>query len=221
MLGCASFGLARGSQAGSARGGMPCMPKRRASEQTAPIRETQTRCGDHQIGRDALARLSSRITEDNRPTPHCSCRARGCDTRHLRADGTNPMGSAAARIDARQIPERRCLSSPARAFTVHKTPGAGAPDSCPPKDWIGGQHGGDSVQRKRRGPKIRTLALAITKRLSGRRCPSVYEMERVRASSRRPQASDAKDSPMEVDHRDVPGCVCPSGVAGIGVFAFR
>jgi hypothetical protein len=26
---------------------------------------------------------------------------------------------------------------------------------------------------------------------------------------------------MEVDHRDVPGCLCPSGVAGIGVFAFR
>jgi hypothetical protein len=106
-LGCASFGLARGSQAGSARGGMPCMPKRHASEHTAPIRETQTRCGNHQPGGDVLARVSSRITDDNRATPHCSWPARECDTRHLRADSTNRWEVLLRRLDARQIPERR------------------------------------------------------------------------------------------------------------------
>ena len=29
------------------------------------------------------------LRQDNRPTPHCSCPARECDTRHLRADSTN------------------------------------------------------------------------------------------------------------------------------------
>jgi hypothetical protein len=35
------------------------------------------------------------------------------------------------------------------------------------------------------------------------------------------RGSDAWDSPIEMDHRDVPGCLCPSGIAALGVFAFR
>lgn len=33
--------------------------------------------------------------------------------------------------------------------------------------------------------------------------------------------SHAWDSPIEMDHRDVPGCLCPSGIVGVGVFEFR
>jgi hypothetical protein len=33
--------------------------------------------------------------------------------------------------------------------------------------------------------------------------------------------SDACDSPTEMDHRDLAGCLCPSGVAALGVFLFR
>ena len=93
-----------------------------------------------------------------------------------------------------------CLASPARAFPVDKTSGAGAPDSCPRKVWIPSPSSGV--------------------------CPVVAAraFTRLNASEHpvgRQQTSDAKDSSMKVDHRDVPGCLCPSGVAGIGVFVFR
>ena len=73
-----------------------------------------------------------------------------------------------------------CVPCPAKRLRRIKRLEPADRTAWPPKVWIVGQHGGDSVQRKCPGEDPHSTA-PNRQGLSGRGCTSVYKIERFRA----------------------------------------